>query len=64
LISRVKNNAVAYFPSTKKLLAGNKKVYGEKIRLRDLLANPESMHTAPAQFMGRSTSSSGICRLI
>jgi hypothetical protein len=53
LISRVKNNAVAYFPNTKKTTGrGRKKVYGEKIRLRDLLANPESMHTAPSPIYG------------
>ena len=49
LISRIKNNAVAYFPSTKKNhWPWEKKVYGQKIRLRDLLGNPDSMHTAPS----------------
>jgi len=53
LISRVKNNAVAYFPSTGKATGrGRKKMYGEKIRLRDLLGNPESMHTAPSPIYG------------
>jgi hypothetical protein len=53
LISRVKNNAVAYFPSTKQVTGrGRKKVYGEKIRLRDLLLNPDSMHTAPSPIYG------------
>ena len=53
LISRVKNNAVAYFPSTEKTTGrGRKKVYGQKIRLRDLLENPDSMHTAPSPIYG------------
>jgi hypothetical protein len=53
LISRVKHNAVAYFPSTAKAPGrGRKKVYGEKIRLRDLLENPDGMHTAPSPIYG------------
>jgi hypothetical protein len=53
LISRVKNNAVAYFPSTTKATGrGRKKVYGEKIRLRNLFENPEGMLTAPSPIYG------------
>jgi hypothetical protein len=53
LISRVKNNAVAYFPSTTKATGrGRKKVYGEKIRLRNLFENPEGMVTAPSPIYG------------
>ncbi|HSN24480.1 MAG TPA: transposase, partial [Methylomicrobium sp.] len=53
LISRVKNNAVAYFPSTKQATGrGRKKVYGEKIHLRNLLENPDGMHTAPSPIYG------------
>jgi len=43
---------------------GRKKVYGEKIRLRELLGNPDSMHTAPSPIYGEINISSVICRLI
>lgn len=55
LISRVKNNAVAYYPATEKTSGrGRKRVYGEKIKLRDLFKYPESMLTAPSPVYGES----------
>jgi len=57
LITRVKNNAVAYYPATQKNTGrGRKRVYGEKINLRELLANTESMHTAPSPIYGETNS--------
>jgi hypothetical protein len=57
LITRVKNNAVAYYPATEKSTGrGRKKVYGKKIKLRELLGNPESMHTAPSPIYGETNS--------
>jgi len=53
LITRVKNNAVAYYPATQRNAGrGRKRVYGEKIKLRELLANPESMNSAPSPIYG------------
>jgi len=53
LITRVKSNAVAYYPATeRKTGRGRKRVYGEKIKLRELFGNPESMHTAPSPIYG------------
>ncbi len=55
LISRVKNNAVAYYPATKKSSGrGRKKVYGEKIKLSDLFKNTNSMQTASSPIYGES----------
>lgn len=57
LITRVKKNAVAYYPATEKNTGrGRKKVYGQKIYLRDLLKNPEIMHTAPSPIYGETKS--------
>jgi hypothetical protein len=57
LITRVKNNAVAYYPATEKNTGrGRKKVYGKKINLRDLLGNTDSMHTAPSPIYGETNS--------
>jgi hypothetical protein len=57
LITRVKNNAVAYYPATEKNIGrGRKKVYGKKINLRDLLGNTDSMHTAPSPIYGETNS--------
>jgi hypothetical protein len=57
LITRVKNNAVAYYPATEKSTGrGRKKVYGKKIKPRELLGNPESMHTAPSPIYGETNS--------
>jgi hypothetical protein len=56
LITRVKNNAVAYYPATEKTSGrGRKRVYGEKIKLRDLFKYPESMLTAPRPIYGESS---------
>jgi hypothetical protein len=55
LITRVKNNAVAYYPATeKKTGRGRKKVYGEKIKLVELFKNPEAMVVAPSPVYGES----------
>jgi hypothetical protein len=57
LITRVKNNAVAYYPATEKNSGrGRKKVYGEKISLRNLFGNADSMHTAPSPIYGETNS--------
>lgn len=53
LLSRAKSNAVAYFPpdlSVKK--RGRRKTYGEKIKLRTLFDNPDSMQTAESPIYG------------
>jgi len=55
LITRVKNNVVAYYSATEKTTGrGRKRVYGEKIKLRDLFKDPESMLTAPSPIYGES----------
>ena len=55
LITRVKNNAVAYYPATEnKTGRGRKKVYGEKIKLVELFKNPEAMLVAPSPVYGES----------
>ena len=55
LITRVKKNAVAYYPVTERSTGrGRKKVYGQKIHLRDLLKNPGTMHTAPSSIYGET----------
>ena len=57
LITRVKNNAVAYYPATEKNSGrGRKKVYGEKISLRNLFGNADLMHTAPSPIYGETNS--------
>lgn len=53
LITRVKNNAVAYLPPTEKSTGrGRKRVYGKKIKLRELFANEETMVTVPSPIYG------------
>lgn len=55
LISRVKSNAVAYYPVTEKSTGrGRPKKYGEKIKLRKLLDNPGIMETAPSPIYGET----------
>lgn len=55
LITRVKNNAVAYYsPTENNTGRGRKRVYGRKIRLRELFQNPEAMLTAPSPIYGES----------
>lgn len=57
LITRVKNNAVAYYPATERNSGrGRKKVYGEKISLRNLFGNADLMHTAPSPIYGETNS--------
>lgn len=56
LITRVKNNAVAYYPATeKKTGRGRKRVYGRKIKLRDLFKEPDPMLSAPSPIYGESS---------
>ena len=56
LITRVKNNAVAYYPATeKKTGRGRKRVYGTKIKLRDLFKEPDPMLSAPSPIYGESS---------
>ena len=56
LISRVKSNAVAYYPvMEKKTGPGRPKTYGEKIKLRKLFDNPDIMKTAPSPIYGETT---------
>ena len=55
LISRVKSNAVAYYPATGKNIGrGRKRKYGQKIKLRDLFGHPDSMQTAPSPIYGET----------
>ena len=55
LITRVKNNAVAYYSATEKNTGrGRKRVYGRKIKLRELFEDPGSMLTAPSPIYGES----------
>lgn len=55
LISRMRLNAVAYLPfydPSEKRRRGRRKVYGNKVKLRTLLENPETMHTAVSPVYG------------
>jgi hypothetical protein len=55
LISRVKSNAVAYSPVTGKSTGrGRPKKYGEKIKLRKLFDNPDTMETMPSPVYGEA----------
>jgi len=55
LITRVKNNAVAYYSATEKNTGrGRKRVYGKKIKLRELFKDLEAMLTAPSPIYGES----------
>lgn len=57
LITRVKNNAVAYYPATEQNTGrGRKRVYGRKIKLRELFEDLDSMITAPSPIYGESVS--------
>jgi len=55
LISRVRSNAVAYYPAEGQIPQkgpGRHKKYGKKIRLRSLIDNPEAMQTAQSPIYG------------
>jgi len=55
LISRVKSNAVAYLPAPRPSGPngpGRPRKYGEKIKLKALLDDPDSMQTAPSPVYG------------
>ena len=55
LITRVRSNAVAYFPAEPPLKSkgpGRPPIYGEKIHLRDLFNDPVLMQTAQSQVLG------------
>jgi len=55
LITRVKSNAVAYYPAegqTPQKGPGRPKKYGKKVRLRSLIHTPEPMHTAKSPIYG------------
>jgi hypothetical protein len=53
LITRVKNNAVAYYPAAERNTGrGRKRVYGKKIKLRELFKDLDSMLTAPSPIYG------------
>lgn len=55
LISRVKSNAVAYYPVMEKSTGrGRPKKYGEKIKLRKLFDNPDIMEPAPSPIYGET----------
>lgn len=55
LITRVKKNAVAYYPATGRNNGrGRKRVYGEKIKLRELFRSPEAMIVAPSPIYGET----------
>lgn len=53
LITRVKSNAVAYYPATGKSTGpGRKKVYGEKIKLCELVKRTDTMLVASSPIYG------------
>src|SRR4030088_2165011 len=55
LVTRVKSNAVAYAPAPRKKgrrTRGRPKTYGEKIKLKSLLANPKSMQQVASPVYG------------
>jgi hypothetical protein len=55
LITRVKGNAVAYFPScqnSQKKGRGRPRIYGKKVKLKTLFEEPDTMHTAPSPIYG------------
>ena len=55
LVTRVRKNAVAYWPApapAKPQGPGRPRTYGEKVLLKSLLENPESMVTAPSPVYG------------
>jgi len=57
LISRVKTNAVAYLPppqNTTPKKRGAPKKYGNKIKLKSLLENPDTMQPAPSPAYGEN----------
>ncbi|MCR4307250.1 MAG: transposase [Candidatus Berkelbacteria bacterium] len=55
LISRVKSNAVAYYPVMEKNTGrGRPKKYGEKIKVRKLFSNPGAMESAPSPIYGET----------
>jgi len=58
LITRVKNNAVAYQPaprSPEPKRRGRPRTYGEKVKLKTLFNDPDSMQTAPSPVYGEKT---------
>jgi hypothetical protein len=54
LLSRVRNNAVAYYPAAppEKNKRGRPRLYGEKVALRSLFENPDTMQTAASPVYG------------
>jgi len=55
LVARVRPNAVAYLPYTnicKKRKRGRPRIYGDKIKLKSLFCNPESMQSAESPVYG------------
>ena len=56
LVSRVRNNAVAYYPAPppKQGTRGRRKIYGQKIKLASLFDAPESMSTAESPIYGET----------
>jgi hypothetical protein len=54
LITRVKSNAVAHVPHVQEgpRQRGRPKIYGEKIKLKTLLADPQSAQSAPSPVYG------------
>jgi len=58
LITRVRNNAVAYYPASQSAGPrgpGRPKKYGEKIQLKTLFTDPDCMTTAPSPVYGEKT---------
>ena len=56
LITRVRDNAVAYFPAPvpQRRPKGHPKIYGEKCRLKSLFDDPASKQTLPSPVYGES----------
>jgi hypothetical protein len=56
LVTRVRNNAVAYqcAPAPNRRRRGRPRLYGKYVRVRDLLENTEAFHSVPSPVYGES----------
>jgi hypothetical protein len=56
LVTRARINTVAYLPieSDDRRRPGRPRLYGDKIRLRDLIAEDSLMHAAPSPIAGEA----------
>jgi hypothetical protein len=56
LVTRARRNAVAYesAPQPKRRRRGRPRLYGKRVRLRDLLANPDAFTSVPSPVYGET----------